>query len=540
MEAVIENQRLPLSARIPAAALTSMRWAVLLYLALAVVCLGFFANDIDYSFFGKVTKEGVPWLIVSAMAAGAIATMGFWALGRTKALKLLEDRRHFIWFVTIGAAALFAAQMLIASGVNFIAGSDSGILTDVPGQRERSEYLSVYPNNLYASGLFTLIWQAADAVGTDPFAWLAAGGCLSVTIAVGLAAMVAHRMRGAVCGFATFLIGAAWLGCSPIAQVPYTDSYGAVWPVLTLFFFVYVPDIRAKWPLIAAASVFGFAMKAPALAMLGGIVVAGTCTWLSQRSGRKAASVQEEDRITRNARKHVAGRTLIVTLLGCLMAAAVSACATAAIRTIPDIDFDPEKEIGAAHYLMMGVWPSRGVYSQDACDFSTSFQTKEERTAANLAEWQRRLHVLGPTGLAELALYKTMTTFGSGSFFWGGDGLLDIRGKNMALRDLYGLHRSEDGRPLIDVACPWNQFAQVVWYAVLLGCTLNLPRRRVDPAESAICVALLLFCIYALIFEANPRYPFMFAPLFLILSVSGWSTICQRFLRRLPARWNLT
>lgn len=539
MEAAIESQRLPLGARIPSAALTVMRWTVLLYLAFAVVCLGFFANDINYSFFGKVTKEGVPWLILGAVAAGVIATSGFWALGRTKALKLLEDRRRFVWFVIIGAGALFAAQLFIASGVNFIAGSDSGALTDAPGKQERSEYLSMHPHNLFAAGLFTLIWQAADAVGADPFVWLAAGGCLSVTIAVGLAAMVAHRMRGAACGFATFIIGAAWLGLSPMAQVPYTDSYGAVWPVLTLFFAVCVSDIRIKWPLIAAASVFGFAMKAPALAMLGGIVVAGACTWLSRRVERKAGSAQEEDGVAQDARKPVAGRTLIVTLLGCLAAVAVSACATAAIRAVPDLDLDPEKEIGVAHYLMLGVGPSRGVYSQEYFEYSTSFQTKEERTAANLAEWQRRLDVLGPAGLAELALSKTMTTLGNGSFFWGGDTLLDIRGKNSALRDFYGLQRTEDGRPRVDMACPWNQFAQIVWYAVLLGCVLNLLRRRVDPAESAICVALLLFCIYALIFEANPRYPFMFAPLFLILSVSGWSTLCQRALRRLPAQWNI-
>ena len=111
--------------------------------------------------------------------------MAFWALRRTKALRMLEDQRRFNWFVVISAAALFAVQMFIASGVNFIAGSDSGVLTDVPGQQENSEYLSVYPNNLYPSGLFTLIWQAADAVGADPFFWLTAGGCLSVAIAVG-------------------------------------------------------------------------------------------------------------------------------------------------------------------------------------------------------------------------------------------------------------------------------------------------------------------------------------------------------------------
>lgn len=538
MEAAIENQRLPLSARIPAAALTALRWMVLLYLAFTVICLGFFANSIEYGFYGKVAKPGAPWLILGAAAAGTITMMAFWALRRTKALRMLEDQRRFNWFVVISAAALFAVQMFIASGVNFIAGSDSGVLTDVPGQQENSEYLSVYPNNLYPSGLFTLIWQAADAVGADPFFWLTAGGCLSVAIAVGLAAMVAHRMRGAVCGFAVFIIGAAWLGISPMAQVPYTDSYGALWPVLTLFFFVYVSDVRIKWPLIAVASVLGFAMKAPALAMLGGIVVAGGCTWLSRRAERKARA-QQQDGATPGERRPAAGRTAIVTILGCVAAIAISACAAAAIRTIPDVDLDPEKEIGVAHYLMMGVGRARGVYSHEAYEFSTGFQTKEERIAANLAEWRRRLGMLGPTGLADLALSKTMSTFGSGSFFWGGDALIDIRGKNSALRNLYGLQRSKDGTPEVDVACPWNWFAQVVWYAVLLGCALDLLRRRVGPAESAICIALLLFCIYALIFEANPRYPFIFAPLFLILSVSGWSALCQHLCRHLPAQQNI-
>lgn len=128
------------------------------------------------------------------------------------------------------------------------------------------------------------------------YGWLVAGGCLSVSLPVGLAALTAQRVLGTACGVAVFFIGAVWLGLSPSAQIPYTDSCGMFWPTLTLYLYICVDSPRVKWPLIVAASVLGFFVKAPTMAVLGAIVVvevclrvrdgaAGNAVWPSWREG---------------------------------------------------------------------------------------------------------------------------------------------------------------------------------------------------------------------------------------------------------------
>lgn len=521
MKAKTESERLPLTARAVGAIPAALRWALLIYLAFATACMGLFAGLIEYGFFLPLAKECAPWLILAAAVAGALIALAFWAAQRANAFRILEPGARFTLATGAATLLLLTIQGALAQGMGFVAGSDSGVLADVAAQRANSAYFSLHPHNLFCEGLFTLIAQAATACGADPHAWLVAGGCASVAASVWLGALTARRMLGVTCGVAVFVVGALWLGLSPMAQVPYTDSYGILWPVLTLFLYVSVPNVRAKWALMGAAAVLGYAMKAPSAAVFGGAVIVEACLRLKDLGAAKG--------------RKIPWRRFASALACCTVAALAAFGVVNAVRTLPDVALDPDRQIGAAHYLMMGAGENLGVYAKEDLEFSASFPTNEERTAANLAEWQRRIVERGPVGIAQLLTAKTATVFGNGSFFWGGDGIRAITGTNAALLSTYGLHFEEE-RAKADLQSPWHWFAQVTWGTVLLGCVLNLLRRRPSRPELVICVALLLFCLYVLTFEANPRYPFIFTPLFLILGTFGWRTLAERLSQRFARR----
>lgn len=544
-----ESERSSLAGRIVGAIPPVLRMAFLVFLAFACICIGFLANIIEYSFYLTFVKENVPWLILASAVLGCACALAFWAVGRTRVGEALSRPRTFALLVAVGTCALIALQLVMASGMRFVYGEDSGVLSDVLAQGTHADYFSMHPHNLFCEGIFTLIGSAAGLIGADPYPWIVAGGCISVSLSVSLVALTTQRVAGGACGAAVFLIGAVWLGLSPMAQVPYTDSYGMLWPSLALFLYACVRDSRVKWPLIAAAAVFGYSMKAPSLAVVGAIVIVEACGFakrtLAERaerraragafdakgggaeaSGASAAGAAASGASAQGRGRHVAA---VIGLTAC--AFLLAAIAAQAIRLLPDVETDPERELGVTHYLMMGAGEDLGVYSSEDFAFSTSFATRDERASANVREWQRRVEELGPAGIASLALSKMMTVLGNGSFFWGGDVVQEVTGEDAGLLGFFGMQR-QDSVQKVDAACPWNWFAQVIWGAVLLGGALCLFRRRPSNAETVICVALLLFCIYTLIFEANPRYPFMFAPLFLMLGALGWQACLERAMPR--------
>lgn len=519
-------------ARIVGAIPNALRYVLLAFLAIMTIAIGFFANVISYSFYVPVVRMGVPWLILISLLVGCACTAVVGLLVRAGVFKGLDERRRFLIFVGIGAVVLFVVQLILASQIRFYPGADSGVLTDPVGSRANSVYYSRYPHNLFCEGIFQIIASVAGVFGQPSFPWLVAGGCLSVTLAIALAALAAQRAMGTLCGTVVFIVGAVFLGLSPMAQVPYTDSYGMLWPALVLYIYVCVRNPRVRWPLIVGVSVLGACMKALSLAVFGAIVIVEACTRI-----RAACARRRDANAASGAQPGLRPRWQrwggVVAC--CALAGIVAFGIAQAVRSIPDVALNPNMELGPAHYLLVGVGDKNGAYSSTVFDFSNSFETREERTAATIAAWQQRLSQLGPDGIAALTLAKAMTVLSSGNFFWGGDATQTITGTNDALLSFYGL-TTVDAQATVDTTCPWNWFAQVIWGAVLIGCALGLACRGPSKAELVICVTLVMFCLYALIFEANPRYPFMFAPLFLILGVRGWeeaaALVANRFSRK--------
>lgn len=513
------------------------------YLVLLLCIVGgtaLFAGRVTYAFASPLVKADGLWLCLGAVAAClclvalVLCVRRFFGRAVAAALDWLGQAPHFGWCALAGAAVLFVVQLALFQMMGFVAGFDPAQLVDIANQSDQSEYLSIYPHNLFIEGVFTLIARVAWVFGCAEYGWLVGFGALCVSASVALAACVARTVAGALAGVVVFVVGAFWLGCSPTALTPYTDSYGMVWPVLVLYFYTCVPRTGMKWAGVAAASVVGAFMKAPSLAVLGAIVVVEVCQFgacaLRKRASRSSQSATEGAR-----------RAWVRPVACALLAGAVAFCACTEVKNVPDVQIDSEKAVGPAHYLLMGVGPKLGAYSSAVYEFSTSFQTRAERDAADLEAWQKNVQELGFSGLMQFAVAKAFTVYGDGSFFWGGDTVQKVTGNNQDVLWFYGLadNLMHIGQNILaSQECPFNVFANVVWFGVLIGCVLCLLRRTPCRVQWVIGLALLLFTLYVLVFEANPRYPALFAPLFLVLGTLGWQAFarwCARLLSRFRA-----
>ncbi len=502
-----------------------LMYLYLAFLSAALICVMLFSTIYDYSFYNIWVKEGnSPWILLIALSVSGLFLAAAWRMRSLGIWETLKDRKRFLIVTGVASVMLLLVQAWLVNSMGYLASADSGILCDVGQQKAYSYYYSYFPHNLFCEGVFTLITFAAHAVGADPHICLIAGGCFLTTAAIAFAMLTTHKLAGAEAATITFILGALWVGTAPIAQTPYTDSYGVIFPALLVYLYTCAKKPFFKWPLIIGVSVFGSFMKVTTLAVLGAIIFVEGCQCIQRALQREAAEREGTASGERSASAAPAWKKAAMIVLACVVAASASLGVCQAIKNVPDVVIDAEWELGTPHFLMMGMGATRGVFDMQVYEHSISYENKADRDAANLKSWQNRIVEWGPAGVADQLFSKMMTTYGNGSFFWGGDFIEKIFGDNAAVRDLYGLEHpiKQTGTLAPELKCPYTFFAQVIWTVILMGCILCFLRRHPSRTELVICVALLVYSAYLLIFETGPRYVFLYSSFFLILAPLGW------------------
>lgn len=523
MDTANEIKRLPAASRFLRGLPAFFRYAYLAFILVITVCVSLFANVFQYGFYSIVAKLDGPLIFLVALGLGAALTFILWRLRHAAPFRFLEEGKRFLVFILIGSAVMFCVQLILMMNMGFVAAHDYGTLTDVQFQQKNSGYYSIYPHNIFLEGVFTIIWNAAHALGLDERLCIVAGGCLCTVIAVALTSLVMDKVSGPALGVAAFVIGSIWLTASPMAQTPYSDSYGIVWPILVLFCYVCIQSPRLKWPLMVGFTFLAYNIKPHLIATFAIIVFVEVCMWASRKlAERKAATAPAGAAPTSAASKEARFANAGRTVLACVLAALVAFGAAFAIKSVPNVNINPEAELGVPHFLLMGVSDKKGVYSANMYEYSTSYPNKAERAEADLRLWSERVSALGPAGVADLMFSKMLTVYGDGAFLWGADNIRSAYGASPELRQFYGLSPDEDGLTTVERVNSYAYAEQVVLIMVLIGCALGLVRTRPTRMELVASCSLLLVSIYLSIFEASPRYLFTMAPFLIALSGMGW------------------
>lgn len=190
------------------------------------------------------------------------------------------------------------------------------------------------------------------------------------------------------------------------------------------------------------------------------------------------------------------------------------------------IEVDEEQTLGPSHFLMMGLnWDTSGVYCGEDVDYSCSFATAAERTAANLQTSKDRMQSLGVTGLAKHLARKTLVNFGDGTYAWGTEGgfyqyVFPVRNHVVSpfLRNVF--YTTGKYYPYFAV------FQQFIWVTILLSSTgfflYLLTEKERTPEVGVVALSLVGLVLFQSIFEARARYFFSYSPLFIVAAVLGW------------------
>ena len=385
-----------------------------------------------------------------------------------------------------------------------------------------ADYYSYYPNN---RGIFLLDYLVCKRLAVHGALSVKAVLCEIVKIESFVSAVTAffvHRTTKLVTlsntsAWVAWGIYALLLGLSGWVIVPYTDMTVIAFPVIIFYLYLKMDDTGMdylRWFFIFLMTVIGFTMKPTVAIMLIAIYACGLVTWfpvmIKYLSGKN--------------RLLMLSRLFVVLLIGVLTIVATDHLFKTAIADT-GLVIDEEKNTGPLHMLMMGLNDSNdGAMTWDDIAFSQKFETKEERTEAQLGRIKMIMDSYRPKSFISHLSRKALVVFNDGTFAWGEEGGFYDRPLSLGFPgDWFREYTYKGGRHYSG----FSTIFQLIWYMVLImllfvGC-IPCNERHMIPV-----VSVLGIIIFNLMFEARARYLIVYAPMIIIVAVMGLEAMWKK------------
>ncbi|MDO5378559.1 MAG: hypothetical protein Q4G52_09515 [Clostridia bacterium] len=418
--------------------------------------------------------------------------------------------------------ALFVFQAFVTYHAYFLTDWDAGIMLEsaysiafYPNpDYVNSYYYSQYPNNVLLTEVFAAILRVFGLFAVEPgidrcALILCLVQCALNTCTGVLTRQIARRLTGSAAGsVAAAAVYVALVGCSPWSMIPYSDGMALIFPTAAAYLYI-VQEERGHrlccFAAIGALSAVALLIKPQACILTLAIFLLEAMRWLSAGKIRPLASV---------------GAGLLAMLLGaCFVSETVNRHSI--------IEIDAEKNFGVMHYVMLGLnTDTDGTYAEEDVAISIAAPDREARTKAQLETAAGRLARMGPAGLAEHLVRKTLVNYADGTFAWGINGYFFkymIEEKDDVFSPFWRdvLYTSGSRYAAFSTAL------QAVWLALLAGCLLTGLRLEGEGDGQRRLLALLCLFVIGLtvfewIFEAKARYLYVGAPVYVLLGVNGY------------------
>lgn len=301
---------------------------------------------------------------------------------------------------------------------------------------------------------------------------------------------------------------------------PYTDTFGMVFPIMCIYFYICYRENCLTWKKVTYLS---FSLT---LVMIGGFIKPSLYIFVL------AIVIIESIRLVTNFKKAIGYFLITVCLLFCLL------IGTDKYKEyiISDIGFDFNQEIEESwqHYFLMGLnEETTGGYNSD--DVAIIGQYQESKADRSIAEIQlafERMEERGFVGSSYFWLKKMVMTFNDGTFGWRTEVWVDSYYEGLSsdnewmdiLRSIYW-----DG-PFVGA---YNTLCQFAWIFVIL-CIPGICFCKGSKLENYIILTMCFLGIffYQLLFEARARYLFVFLPLLISISACGIDNYCSLILNK--------
>lgn len=235
--------------------------------------------------------------------------------------------------------------------------------------------------------------------------------CVLLTITDILAFKCAKHYVSERAAWGVYTLYAVLVGLSPWMVIPYSDSTGAIFPVLLLSLYIKIKETDILWKryiLLFFMIIFGYIgfrikpMAAIVLIAAGGIEL---LNWIRRR-------VKEEKKID------------IRQLMGMIVVAGAAflivSQITAALISQMHFNLDQQQQLGWQHYLMLGAnLESSGGWSEEDLAFSSGFSDQKSRNAENMNVFKERMKEMEVSGYLSLFARKASKNYLNGTFGWG-------------------------------------------------------------------------------------------------------------------------
>lgn len=379
-------------------------------------------------------------------------------------------------------------------------------------------YYSMYKNNIsitYILGkLLKRISECKEYAYPLEFFWIQIN-CVLVSVAGFFSCLIVKKLTKKIIPiFLTFFSYFILAAMSAWKIAPYTDTYGMIFPIISIYFYVIYRQNDTKWKKII------FLFTSLIFGMIGGFVKPSIYIIVL------AILIIEFIELVANFKKNI-GYFIIDICLVLVLFMGISQYTQYIIDQI-GLEFNQEIEESWHHYFLMGLNDNTtGGYNME--DVALIGQYQESKTERNIAEMElafERIKERGFWGSICFWSKKMVMTFNDGTFGWNTevwidsyyDGLASNNNWTETLRYIYW-----DG-PFVGA---YNTICQMIWIFILL-CIPGICFGKGEKLNQNIIltVSFLGIFFYQLLFEARARYLFTFLPLLISVSVIGLNNYC--------------
>jgi len=433
---------------------------------------------------------------------------------------------------------LLIFQFFAIRSYYFYNGWDSGVTSAISGFCAHNEevpescvnYISIYPNTRFLVFIEAAIKSFVHAIGLHDYEYFSII-FLQMIICCVTGFLLVNLTDYLLCNrritYITFWLYIFLVGISPWISDPYTDSMALFVPISILCLYVYRKKSKYKfinWFFIGVLTIAGYQLKPQVIFITFAIIINEIITF---------------------TRKNF-NKTALISICSLLVSIILTNSLINLANNSLEIEYNEGKRVDVYHYFSLGLNPETyGMWSYEDYLFSSSFDTVEERKAANINRAQERLKSLGLTGVISLYARKTISNYNSGTFCWGIEGhffgeIPDHSDSSLStfFQQLYYITDSRfgtDSEPGFyldpeyggEYYPVWANFAQMIWLVVLLiGAISSFDRKNIK--KNLIAMSIIGLTLFLTIFECRGRYLFTFAPLYILLAAYGLKYISQR------------
>lgn len=427
-------------------------------------------------------------------------------LGR-KTFSLSDSRFNMV--LNIAAVALFAFQLVFIYLAWFRTGWDVWWLTSGTFESGLSEYLSRCPNQIVLFCFIKALRDVCGHCGIDAYLVLVLISCICCNLSLQLITRVARLLFDDCVALVTLVFGFLFIGLSPWALVPYSDTFSMPFTVGILYCAVCRQGSKYNLPVMLFLAGIGYLIKPTVIFIALSLLLA------------MLSSAKSIDSLKQRFRRLIPD--LRVAACTVLVLVAVVVVKGSCAHSVPNLD-DAAAQ-GMTHFLYMGANDDAGgVYNVDDIEFSSRFTDSKERSAAEIAGWKERISSMGPLGTVALVGKKTLTNFADGMFGWTFEGnfFFQFEGHSSLGASLIGAHGNTKLYRMFQIV------SQSIWFFILIGVSLGFLRGNVSVGEGAVYFSICMLAVFLMVFEARGRYLVLYLPYFVMLGVAGVIALGRR------------